>query len=92
MKKRLNINKKTILPTFFGGIVRYKSPEAYSEQLGILLENSDAIYEIFAKSVYSIGRINAYKNKYFKNGIISFVIAITLELIIIVSLYVRLVI
>lgn len=85
-------NKKTIVPTFFGGIVRYKSSKEYAASLKLLMENSDNAYEVFAKSVYSIGRINFYKNKHFKNGIVAFVIAISLELIIIVSLYVRLVV
>lgn len=85
-------DKKAIAPTFFGGIIKYSSSSEYAKTLDTLLENPDITYEIFAKSVYSIGRINAYKNKYFRKGIVSFSIAITLELIIIVSIYVRMVI
>jgi Pycsar effector protein len=92
IEETLSEDKKAIVPTFFGGIIKYKTSKEYADTLENLLENSEVTYEIFAKSVYSIGRINAHKNKYFKHGIISFVIAITLELIIIVSLYVRLVI
>jgi hypothetical protein len=85
-------DKKTIAPTFFGGIIRYKSSMEYAKTIEQLWENPEITYELFAQSVYSIGRINAYKNKYFKRGIISFVTAIGFELIIIVSLYFRLVI
>jgi len=84
--------KKRILPTFFGGIVRYKSAEEYSKQLSLLLENPEETYETFARSVYSIGRINAFKHKYLKYGIISFVIAIALEFTVAVSLYANLLI
>lgn len=92
IEETIEEDKKAIAPTFFGGIIRYKSGKEYANILEKLLENPATTYEIFAKSVYSIGRINAYKNKYFRKGIVAFVIAITLELIIIVSLYFRLVI
>ena len=84
--------KKKILPTFFGGIVRYKSAVEYAKQFNLLLEDPNETYETFAKSVYSIGRINAFKHKYLKYGIIWFVIAIAMEFTIIVSLYVNLLI
>jgi glycosyltransferase involved in cell wall biosynthesis len=91
-EETLREDKKAIAPTFFGGIIKYKSSKEYANTLEKLLENPEITYDIFAKSVYSIGRINAHKNKYFRYGIVSFVIAITLELIIIVSLYFRMVI
>jgi hypothetical protein len=84
--------KKKILPTFFGGIIKYKSAEEYSKQLNLLLEDPNETYETFAKSVYSIGRINAFKHKYLKYGIMCFVVAIAMEFTIIVSLYVNLLI
>ena len=92
IEETIEQDKKAIAPTFFGGIIKYSSSTEYAKTLDNLLENPKITYEIFAKSVYSIGRINAYKNKYFRKGIASFVIAITLELIIIVSIYVRMVI
>ncbi len=91
VEENLTDEKKTIAPTFFGGIIRYKTSKEYAKTLEEIAENPEVTYELFAQSVYSVGRINAYKNKYFKRGIISFVLAITMELIIIVSLYVRMV-
>ncbi|MDO8549406.1 MAG: DUF5706 domain-containing protein, partial [Ignavibacteria bacterium] len=82
--------KKTILPTFFGGIIKYKSAEDYAAQLGIILDDSEATYQIFTKSVYSIGRINSYKHKYLKYGIRAFVFAIAIEFTIIIMLYLNL--
>ncbi len=91
IEETIEEDKKAIAPTFFGGIIKYSSSSEYAKTLETLLEDPKITYEIFAKSVYSIGRINAYKNKYFRRGIVSFVIAITMELIIIVSIYVRMV-
>jgi hypothetical protein len=79
--------KKTILPNFFGGIVKYKSAEDYAEKLAFLLEDNDSTYQIFSKSVYSIARINSYKHQYLKYGIRAFVLAIAVEFSIIVLLY-----
>ncbi|HSR18570.1 MAG TPA: Pycsar system effector family protein [Ignavibacteriaceae bacterium] len=82
--------KKEIAPIFFGGIIQYKTPEEYAEKLGVLLDNPDATYETFAKSVYSIGRINSYKNKHLRYGIFAFVISVSLEFVVIVTLYLHL--
>ncbi len=79
--------KRTILPNFFGGIVKYKSAEDYAEKLGVILSDIEDTYQIFSKSVYSIARINSYKHKYLKYGIRAFVLAIALEFSIIVMLY-----
>ncbi len=92
IEETIEQDKKAIAPTFFGGIIKYSSSTEYAKTLETLLEDPKITYEIFAKSVYSIGRINAYKNKYFRKGIVAFVTAITLELIIIVSIYFRLVV
>jgi hypothetical protein len=82
--------KKTILPTFFGGIVKYKSAQDYAAQLGIILDDSESTYRIFSQSVYSIARINSYKHKYLKYGIRAFVLAVACEFTIIVMLYANL--
>lgn len=85
-----NEDDKTVLPTFFGGIVKYKSPHNYAKQLKEILNDSEQTYMIFAKSVYSISRINAYKHKYLKYGIRAFVLAVAFEFTIIVTLYANL--
>ncbi len=82
--------KKTTLPTFFGGIVKYKSAADYAKELGIILEDNEATYQVFSKSVYLIGRINSYKHKYLKYGISFFVIAVGVEFTIIIMLYMKL--
>lgn len=83
-------NESSIAPTYFGGIIKYKSAKEYAVVLKKFLESQDFSRDAFAQSIYSIGIINASKNKHFKMGIIFFIIAITIELIIIVSLYARL--
>ncbi len=91
-EETLEEDKKALIPTFFGGISKYKSAEDYAASFKTLMDNPDRTYHIFAKSVYSIGRINNYKNKFLRYGIYWFVIAIGLEFLIIVSLYVSLLI
>jgi hypothetical protein len=86
-----DIEKESAAPIFFGGIVQYKSSKEYAEKLNLLLENPVATYETFAKSVYSIGKINSYKNKHLRYGIFSFVVSVSLEFVIIVALYLHLV-
>ncbi|MGE5804503.1 MAG: Pycsar system effector family protein [Ignavibacteria bacterium] len=81
---------KESAPIFFGGIVQYKSPKEYAEKLNLLLENPVATYETFAKSVYSIGKINSFKNKHLRYGIFAFVISVSLEFVVIVTLYLHL--
>jgi len=88
--ENISAEKKTILPTFFGGIIKYRSAEDYAKELGIILDDNEATYQVFSKSVYSIGRINSYKHKYLKYGIRAFVVAIGVEFAIIIMLYLRL--
>lgn len=88
--EEITAEKKMILPTFFGGIIRYKSSEDYSKELGIILDNPETTYKIFSKSIYSISRINSYKHKYLKCGIKAFVLAIGVEFLIIILLYLNL--
>jgi predicted neutral ceramidase superfamily lipid hydrolase len=90
--ENISAEKKTILPTFFGGIVKYKSAEDYAKELGVILDDNEATYQIFSRSVYSVSRINSYKHKYLKYGIRAFVVAIGVEFSIIIMLYLNLLI
>ncbi len=85
--RKKTAEKKEIAPIFFGGIVQYKSPDEYIEKLNVLMENQDDTYNTFAKSVYSIGKINSYKHKHLSYGILCFVISLLMEFIVIVTLY-----
>jgi hypothetical protein len=66
-KKKIAQVKETV-PIFFGGIAQYRSSEEYIEKLNSLMENPDDTYKTFAKSVYTIGKINSFKNKHLKLG------------------------
>ena len=79
-----------IPPTFFAGIVQFKTPENYAKELSSIFKDQGSAYDQFAHTVFSLATINAYKNKYLRLGIISFVFAISFELLLIVSLYVSL--
>jgi hypothetical protein len=81
---------KSINPIFFAGISKFETPEEYSKEITLLLSDPDATIEVFAQSVHSIGKINAYKNKFLKYGIIALVAAVSLEFIVIISLFLNL--
>ncbi len=92
IEDKIEDDKITVSPTFFGGIVKFNSPDEYLSNLGAVLDNSGSAYKVFAKSVYSIGIINARKNKFLRYGIYWFVLAVAFEFLIIVSLYISMVI
>lgn len=76
-----------IIPTYFGGIVKFKNPLLYGEHLHQVLSDANSTYEVYISSIYSVATINQYKNKFLKRGIIFFIIAVVSEIIIIIALY-----
>ncbi|MBL7013759.1 MAG: hypothetical protein ISR83_05020 [Candidatus Marinimicrobia bacterium] len=73
-------------PTFFGGISQFKDADTYASYLKSISETEDKIYEMFAAQVFSLGKINAYKNTALRRSIFFFVSAILSELMIIMSM------
>ena len=72
--------------TFFGGISQFSSAEEYASYLSEISEDETKTYNMFATQVFTLGKINSYKNKALKNAIIFFAIAIMSELFIIMSM------
>lgn len=85
--RKMEKEEKTIIPTYFGGIVKFGDPEKYGEHLHRVLSNVDSTYEVFVSSIYSVATINQYKNRFLKRGIIFFIVAVVSEIIIIIALY-----
>lgn len=77
---------KVINPTFFGGISQFDSPEDYAKHLRKISTDSTQVYDMFAKQVFALGKINAYKNQALKRSILFFAAAIISELLIIMSM------
>ena len=72
--------------TFFGGISQFSSAEEYASYLSEISEDETKTYNMFATQVFTLGKINSYKNKALKNAIIFFAVAIMSELFIIMSM------
>jgi len=72
--------------TFFGGISQFSSAEEYASYLSEISEDETKTYNMFATQVFTLGKINSFKNKALKNAIIFFAIAIMSELFIIMSM------
>ena len=85
-KDKFNTKKRPENPTFFAGIAKFSTPESYAAHLQKISGDPDKVYQLFATQVFSLGKINQYKNIALKRSILFFVSAITSELIIIMSL------
>lgn len=85
-KDKFSTKKQPENPTFFAGIAKFSSPESYAAHLQKISKDPDKVYQLFATQVFSLGKINQYKNIAMKRAILFFVAAITAELIIIMSL------
>jgi hypothetical protein len=72
--------------TFFGGISQFSSAEEYASYLSEISEDETKTYNMFATQVFTLGKINSFKNKALKNAIIFFAIAVMSELFIIMSM------
>lgn len=75
--------------TFFGGIAKLKSAKEYAAEIESVLGSRETMTEVFSRSIYNLGRINAYKNKYLRRGIIYFLLSLFCELAIILSLFIE---
>lgn len=80
-------SENIIIPTYFGGIVKFKDHQQYGEHLHQVLSSVETTFEVFVSSIYSVGTINSYKNKFLKRGIIFFIVAVTSEIVIVIALY-----
>ena len=73
-------------PLFFAGISKYKNSIEYSNYLASIASNDEKIYRLFGNQVFALGTINLYKFKHMNRAIISFIIAISSELTIIITM------
>lgn len=79
--------KERINPTFFGGIVHFKNPEEFSKALHEAAGDDEHMYTMFADSVYRIAHINHAKSKNLRRAIVSFVLAVTVQLCLVFYVY-----
>tara|TARA_B000000532_G_scaffold174629_1_gene141542 strand:- start:136 stop:720 length:585 start_codon:yes stop_codon:yes gene_type:complete len=73
-------------PLFFAGISKYPNSTEYSNHLASITSDDEKIYKLFGNQVFALGTINLYKFKHMNRAIISFIIAISSELIIIIAM------
>ena len=72
--------------TFFGGISQFSTAADYANYLSETADNDEKTYNMFATQVFALGKINSYKNHNLKKAILYFALAITSELLIIMSM------
>ena len=73
-------------PLFFAGISKYKDSIEYSNYLTSIASNDEKIYRLFGNQVFALGKVNLYKFKHMNRAIICFIIAISSELTIIITM------
>jgi uncharacterized membrane protein len=74
-------------PAFFGGISQFDTQEEYEAKLHEVLGNPEMVFHIFADSIFAVGKINAFKNVWVRRGMVSFLVALALELTLVVVVY-----
>lgn len=83
MKKEVN---PEINATFFGGISQFSTASDYANYLSEIAGDDEKTYNMFATQVFALGKINNYKNHNLRKAILYFALAITSELLIIMSM------
>ena len=78
---------RRINPTFFAGIVQFKSPEEFSRSLHEAAQDDEHMYAMFADSVYRIAHINKAKSVNLRRAIFAFVIAVVVEFCLVFYVY-----
>ena len=72
-------------PTYFKGIVSFKSAAEYGKYLRKIMNDDSRSYTMFANQVYSVASINDYKHGHMQKAIRFFAVAIISELLIVMS-------
>jgi hypothetical protein len=75
-------------PAFFTGITSYPDHAAYKEALEKLIADESQVADIYIRQIFSVARINKAKYKFVRRGIILVISTLTVELSIIVYLFV----
>jgi hypothetical protein len=83
------IDAKTSIknPAFFGGISQFASEKEYERHLINVLGDDAAVFHLFADSIYVLGNINSFKNRWVRRGMIAFILALALELLMVTVVY-----
>jgi hypothetical protein len=74
-------------PTFFTGICSFSNISSYKECLQVLLKDESRIEETYIGQIFSVAQINAAKYKYVQRGVILVITTLTIELVLIVYLF-----
>jgi len=74
-------------PAFFTGICTFTSPSAYKIALEAFLQDESQIAEVYIRQIFSVARINSEKYKHVQRGIITVICSLTIELTVIVYLF-----
>jgi hypothetical protein len=75
-------------PAFFTGICQFPNVAAYKKGLDIMMKDDESIMNIYIKQIYSVAMINVAKYKHVQRGIFFGIIALAVELVTIVYLFI----
>ncbi len=75
-------------PTFFGGIRQYKSADAYYDFMSSIKASDERSLRFLSGQIYALAQINWTKNLHLRRGMFSFFVAITAELLMVLSTFI----
>lgn len=75
-------------PAFFTGICQFPNVSAYKESLNDMLKDEESVVNVYIRQIFSVARINAAKYKYVQRGILYGIVALAVELVTIVYLFI----
>ncbi len=75
-------------PTFFGGIRQYKSADDYYQFMSSIKATDDRSLKFLSRQIYALAQINWTKNRYLRQGMFAFFVAITAELLMVLSTFI----
>ena len=81
-------NSHQLDPTFFGGIREYRTGDDYFAYFKNLEKDEDRILQLLSRQVHALAVINWTKNKHLHRGVYCFIVAISAELLMILSTFI----
>ncbi len=81
--------KPNLDPTYFGGVREFQTGDDYFTYLKGLEGDEDLILKILSRQIHALSAINWTKNKHLHRGVYCFIVAISTELLMILSTFIR---
>ena len=76
-------------PAFFAGICQFPTLSAYREALENMVKDEASTIDVYTNQIFSLARVNAGKYKNIQRAVLLVIIALAVELILVVYLFIN---